>query len=157
MSRRRRAVKREIEPDPKYGSETLTKFVNKIMIGGKKSVSRSIVYGALDQLASKVKSENPLMAFEQALENAKPSLEVKSRRIGGATYQVPIEISPSRRTHMAMRWIIIHSRAKPGRSMQDALAGELVDCYNNQGTTIKKKDDTHRMAEANKAYAHYKW
>jgi small subunit ribosomal protein S7 len=157
MSRRRRAVKREIEPDPKYGSELLTKFVNKIMIGGKKSVARTIVYGALEQLASKVKSDSVLMAFEQAIENAKPSLEVKSRRIGGATYQVPIEIPPGRRISMAMRWIIAHSRAKPGRSMQDALTGELVDCYNNQGSTIKKKDDTHRMAEANKAFAHYKW
>lgn len=157
MSRRRRAVKREIEPDPKYGSELLTKFVNKIMIGGKKSVARTIVYGALEQLASKVKSDSVIMAFEQAIENAKPSLEVKSRRIGGATYQVPIEIPPGRRISMAMRWIIAHSRAKPGRSMQDALTGELVDCYNNQGSTIKKKDDTHRMAEANKAFAHYKW
>jgi small subunit ribosomal protein S7 len=157
MSRRRRAVKREIEPDPKFGSELLTKFINKVMIGGKKSTARSIVYTALDQLANKVKSDSPLVAFEQALENAKPSLEVKSRRIGGATYQVPIEISPGRRISMAMRWIITHSRAKPGRSMQDALTGELVDCFNNQGSTIKKKDDTHRMAEANKAYAHYKW
>jgi small subunit ribosomal protein S7 len=157
MSRRRRAVKREIEPDPKFGSELLTKFVNKIMMGGKKSVARTIVYGALEQLANKVKSDSAIMAFEQAIENAKPSLEVKSRRIGGATYQVPIEIPPGRRISMAMRWIIAHSRAKPGRSMQDALTGELVDCYNNQGSTIKKKDDTHRMAEANKAFAHYKW
>ena len=108
-------------------------------------------------LHKRVKAENPLEAFEQAFENAKPALEVKSRRIGGATYQVPIEIPPNRRISMAMRWIITHSRGKSGRSMEDGLAGELADCFNNQGTTIKKKDDTHRMAEANKAFAHYKW
>jgi small subunit ribosomal protein S7 len=157
MSRRRRAEKRVIDPDPLYGSITLSKFINKVMIGGKKSTSRRIIYNALDKFAKKVKSDNPLECFEQALENAKPSLEVKSRRIGGATYQVPIEIPANRRTSMAMRWIIAHSRGKAGRSMEDALASELTDCFNNQGTTIKKKDDTHRMAEANKAYAHYKW
>ncbi len=157
MSRRRRAVKREMEPDPKYGSEVLAKFINKVMLDGKKSIARRMVYDALDQLAKKVKSDSPLLAFEQALENAKPSLEVKSRRIGGATYQVPIEIPPGRRMSMAMRWIITNSRAKPGRSMEDALSAELADCFNNQGTTVKKKDDTHRIAEANKAFAHYKW
>jgi small subunit ribosomal protein S7 len=157
MSRRRRAVKREIEPDPVYGSTLLAKFINKLMERGKKSVARSIVYNALDKFAQKVKMENVLEAFEQALENAKPSLEVKSRRIGGATYQVPIEIPANRRISMAMRWIIAHSRAKTGRSMTEGLSSELVDCFNNQGTTIKKKDDTHRMAEANKAFAHYKW
>lgn len=157
MSRRRRAEKRVIDPDPKFNSTLLAKFINKVMIDGKKSVSRRIVYGALELLAKRVKSDNPLEAFEQALENAKPSLEVKSRRIGGATYQVPIEIPSNRRVSMAMRWIINHSRAKAGRPMTDALAGELTDCFNNQGTTIKKKDDTHRMAEANKAFAHYKW
>lgn len=157
MSRRRRAEKREIQPDPIYGSELLAKFINKIMLDGKKSVSRSIVYGALEKFSQRIKSENPLEAFEVALENAKPTLEVKSRRIGGATYQVPIEIPANRRISMAMRWIIAHSRSKAGRSMMEALAGELYDCYNNQGTTIKKKDDTHRMAEANRAFAHYKW
>lgn len=157
MSRRRRAEKRPGEPDPLYGSLVLAKFINKVMMDGKKSTSRRLVYNAIDKFAKKIKAENPLEAFEQALENAKPSLEVKSRRIGGATYQVPIEIPSNRRASMAMRWIIAHSRAKAGRSMEDALAGELTDCYNNQGTTIKKKDDTHRMAEANKAYAHYKW
>lgn len=157
MSRRHSAEKREIEPDPVYKSTLLAKFINKVMIGGKKSVARSLIYNALEKFAKRVKSDNPLEAFEQAMENAKPALEVKSRRIGGATYQVPIEIAPSRRVAMAMRWIINHSRAKTGRSMEDGLAGELVDCFNNQGTTIKKKDDTHRMAEANKAYAHYKW
>lgn len=157
MSRRRGAVKREIDPDPVYSSTLLAKFINKVMERGKKSTARRIVYNALEKFASKVKSENPLEAFEQALENAKPSLEVKSRRIGGATYQVPIEIPANRRISMAMRWIIGHSRAKTGRSMEDGLASELIDCFNNQGTTIKKKDDTHRMAEANKAFAHYKW
>lgn len=157
MSRRRRATKRTIDPDPVYNSTILAKFINKLMEDGKKSTARRIIYNALEKFASKVKSENALEAFEQALENAKPTLEVKSRRIGGATYQVPIEIPPNRRISMAMGWIINHSRAKTGRSMQDGLVGELVDCYNNQGTTIKKKDDTHRMAEANKAFAHYKW
>ncbi len=157
MSRRRRAEKRVVVPDPVYGSKTLTKFINKIMVGGKKSVARKIVYDALEVLSKKVSAENALEAFELALENARPSLEVKSRRIGGATYQVPIEIAPDRRTALAMRWIIKHSRSKSGRPMKDALAMELSDCYNNQGTTIKKKDDTHRMAEANKAFAHYKW
>jgi len=157
MSRRRRAEKRRIAPDPVYGSELLAKFINKVMERGKKSVARTIVYNALEQFAKKVKVDDPLEAFEQALENAKPALEVKSRRIGGATYQVPIEIPAPRRTSMAMAWIIDHSRAKAGRSMVDGLSSELGDCFHNQGTTIKKKDDTHRMAEANKAFAHYKW
>lgn len=157
MSRRRRAVKRRTEPDPIYQSVTLAKFINKLMYGGKKSVARNIVYRALEKFAQRIKTDNPLDAFEQALENSKPALEVKTRRIGGANYQVPVEIPNDRRTAMAMQWIILHSRTKPGRSMEEALASELADCYNNQGTTIKKKDDTHRMAEANKAFAHYKW
>lgn len=157
MSRRRRATKRETDPDPVYKSTLLAKFINKIMLQGKKSTAQRIVYNALDKFAAKIKAESPLEAFEQALENAKPALEVKSRRIGGATYQVPIEIPSNRRISMAMRWIIAHSRAKTGRSMEEGLANELVDCYHNQGTTIKKKDDTHRMAEANRAFAHYKW
>lgn len=157
MSRRRRAEKRVTEPDPEYKSETVTKFIRKLMLSGKKTIAQRIVYSALEKLAKRVKNDNPCEAFLQALENAKPSLEVKSRRIGGATYQVPIEISPNRRTAMAMNWVIKHSRARPGRAMDESLANELADCYNNQGTTIKKKDDTHRMAEANKAFAHYKW
>lgn len=157
MSRRRRATKRETAPDPVYQSVTLAKFINKVMIDGKKSTARKIVYRALEKFAEKVKTENPLEVFEQAIENSKPSLEVKTRRIGGANYQVPVEIPPDRRTAMGMQWIIMHSRSKPGRSMEESLASELVDCYNNQGSTIKKKDDTHRMAEANKAFAHYKW
>jgi small subunit ribosomal protein S7 len=157
MSRRRRAEKRKIEPDPKYNNITLSKFINKVMLSGKKSLSRKIIYDALEKFAQKIKAENPIEAFEQALENAKPTLEVKSRRIGGATYQVPIEIAPDRRTSMAMSWIIKYSREKVGRSMVDGLSSELADCFQNQGATIKKKDDTHRMAEANKAFAHYKW
>jgi len=157
MSRRRRASKRLIDPDPIYHSVTLAKFINKLMYGGKKAVARSIVYRALETFAQRVKTDNPLEAFEQAIENSRPSLEVKTRRIGGANYQVPVEIPGERRTAMAMQWIIMNSRSKPGRAMEDSLASELTDCFNNQGSTIKKKDDTHRMAEANKAFAHYKW
>lgn len=157
MSRRRRAEKREGAPDPVYGSRLIAKFINKVMISGKKSTALRIVYNALDKFSKRVKTENPLEAFERAIDNAMPSLEVKSRRIGGATYQVPVEIPQNRRTAMAMRWIIQFSRAKAGRSMEDGLANELIDCFNNQGATIKKKEDTHRMAEANKAFAHYKW
>ncbi len=157
MSRRRRAAKREIAPDPLFNSYVLAKFINKLMVDGKKSTARRIVYNAIDKFAKKIKAEDALAAFEQALENAKPALEVKSRRIGGATYQVPVEIAPDRRTAMAMQWIIKYSREKAGRSMEDALSTEFVDCYQNQGATIKKKDDTHRMAEANRAFAHYKW
>ena len=157
MSRRHRATKRKIDPDPLYKNYVLAKFINCLMYGGKKSLSRKIVYSALEKLAKRVNADSPVEAFEKAIENAKPSLEVKSRRIGGATYQVPIEISDERRSSLAMRWIIKNSRAKAGRSMIDGLAMELTDCYQNQGTTIKKKDDTHRMAEANRAFAHYKW
>jgi small subunit ribosomal protein S7 len=157
MSRRRRAVKRTIEPDPLFNSLVLAKFINKVMISGKKSTARRIVYNALTQFAKKVKAEDPLAAFEQALENAKPTLEVKSRRIGGATYQVPVEIPADRRAAMAMSWIIQYAQEKVGRSMEDGLSQELADAFNNQGSAIKKKDDTHKMAEANKAFAHYKW
>ncbi|MEL7432055.1 MAG: 30S ribosomal protein S7 [Chlamydiota bacterium] len=157
MSRRRKAEKRKEEPDPVWNSFILAKFINKVMTQGKKAKARNIVYKAIEKFAKRVKKESePLAAFEEALENAKPSLEVKSKRIGGATYQVPIEIAPDRKTSLAMRWIIKFSRAKPGKSMVDALQTELYDCFNNQGTTIKKKDDTHRMAEANKAFAHYR-
>ncbi len=157
MSRRRRAIKREIDPDPVYGSLMVSKFINKVMKDGKKTTARRIFYGAIEKFAKRIKAEDPLAAFEQALENAKPALEVKSRRIGGATYQVPVEISPERRTSMASNWIIANAQAKAGRSMEEGLASELADCYQNQGATIKKKDDTHRMAEANRAFAHYKW
>ncbi|QVL56022.1 MAG: 30S ribosomal protein S7 [Simkaniaceae bacterium] len=157
MSRRRRATKRKAIPDPKYNSTVLAKFINRVMMHGKKSIATKIVYNALEEFSKKVSAEDTLSAFDQAMENAMPTLEVKSRRIGGATYQVPIEIPPERRQAMAMKWIITSARQKAGRSMADGLAAELSDCFNNQGTTIKKKDDTHRMAEANKAFAHYKW
>ena len=157
MSRRRKAEKRKTALDPIYNSLIIAKFINKIMFSGKKTLACRIVYGALEEFAKKVNSQKPLEAFEQALENAKPSLEVKSRRIGGATYQVPVEIAPDRRVSIAMKWIIAHSRGKVGKDMATGLTIELCDCYNNQGTTIKKKDDMHRMAEANKAFAHYKW
>lgn len=156
MSRRHRAERRKVQPDPIYGSELLSKFINRVMLEGKKALARNIVYGALTRLKQKLGIENALEAFEIAINNARPSVEVKSRRIGGATYQVPIEIPQERSLAMAMKWIIHYSRGKPGRSMIDALAMELADCYNNQGSTIKKKDDTHRMAEANKAFAHFK-
>lgn len=157
MSRRRRATKRKLVPDQKYQNTTLSKFINRVMLHGKKSLATRIVYRALDEFAKKVKAEDPIIAFDQAMENAMPTLEVKSRRIGGATYQVPMEIPSERRASMAMKWIIMNARQKPGRNMIDGLAMELADCFNNQGSTIKKKDDTHRMAEANKAFAHYKW
>ncbi len=157
MSRRRKAVKRPMVADPIYNSYVLSKFVNKVMQSGKKSTARKIVYNALEQFAKRVKSDDPLAAFEQALENAKPMLEVKSRRIGGATYQVPVEIPSDRRISMGMKWIIQYASEKAGKSMVEGLAQELTDCVNNQGSTIKKKDDTHKMAEANKAFAHYKW
>ncbi len=157
MSRRRQATKRKPTPDQRYKSVVLSKFINRVMLDGKKSIAIKIVYGALENFSKKVGSEDPIIAFEQAMENAMPTLEVKSRRIGGATYQVPIEIPPERRASMAMKWIITNARQKAGRNMIDGLAMELADCYNNQGATIKKKDDTHRMAEANKAFAHYKW
>lgn len=157
MSRRRRAERRPVQPDPLYGSELLSKFINKLMIGGKRSTARAIVYRALESFAKKVNASDPLEAFSTALNNARPSLEVKSRRIGGATYQVPIEIAPERGFALAMRWLIDNARSKAGRAMDAALSMELSETYNNTGPTIKKKDDTHRMAEANKAFAHYKW
>lgn len=157
MSRRRRATKRPIDPDPLYNSPVLSKFINKVMVDGKKTTARRIVYNALERFSKRVKADDPIAAFETALENAKPSLEVKSRRIGGATYQVPVEIPSDRRISLAMGWIITFSQEKAGRSMEEGLAAELADCYQNQGATIKKKDDTHRMAESNRAFAHYKW
>ncbi|MCF7806207.1 MAG: 30S ribosomal protein S7 [Simkaniaceae bacterium] len=157
MSRRHSAEKRKVKPDLKYGNDEVAKFISRVMLHGKKSIAQRIVYNAIEKFSTKINAQDPLEVFLQALENAKPHLEVKSRRIGGATYQVPVEIAPSRRSSIAMKWIITHSRTKVGRSMEEGLALELLDCYNNQGTTIKKKDDTHRMAEANKAFAHYKW
>lgn len=157
MARRRETQKRQPLPDPKYGSTTLAKFVNTVMRSGKKSVAESIVYGALEILKEKVPSEEPVAVFNQALENAKPMLHVKSRRVGGATYQVPVEIAPATRTAIAFRWIIEFSRKRGEKTMKERLAAELLDCYNRQGSTIKRKDDTHRMAEANRAFAHFRF
>ena len=155
--RRRRAVTRQLIPDVKYNSELVTKLINTVMIDGKKSVAESIVYGALETLASKVSDQEPLEVFLQALENAKPRLEVKSRRVGGATYQVPLEVPTNRQGTIAMRWMVSFARGKKGKPMRDALATEMLDAYNNTGSTVKKKDDTHKMAAANKAFAHFRW
>ena len=157
MVRRREVVKRVPLPDPKYGSITVAKFVNTVMKNGKKSIAESIVYGAFDILKKKVPDQDALVVFEQALENAKPLLQVKSRRVGGATYQVPVEIAPATRTAIVFRWIIEFSRKRGEKTMKERLAGELLDCYNKQGTTMKRKDDIHRMAEANKAFAHFRF
>ena len=156
MSRRRRPEKRVILPDPKFGDITLSKFMNSVMLDGKKSVAESIVYGALETVEARLKKD-PLAVFHEALANIKPGIEVRSRRVGGATYQVPMEVRPDRRQAMAMRWLIGFARARAGRSMEEKLAAELMDAANNQGASIKKREDTHKMAEANKAFAHYRW
>ena len=155
--RRRKAETRQLTPDVKYNSEIVTKLVNTVMVDGKKSVAEKIVYGALDTLKAKVTDMEPLEVFLQALENAKPRLEVKSRRVGGATYQVPLEIPTSRQGTIAMRWMVNYARGRKGKPMREALAGEMFDAYNNTGSTVKKKDDVHKMAAANKAFAHYRW
>ncbi|KRT55648.1 SSU ribosomal protein S7P [endosymbiont of Ridgeia piscesae] len=156
MPRRRVAAKRETLPDPKFGSELLAKFINMVMVDGKKSVAEKILYGALDQMSEK-RSGEPLDVLEMALENVRPAVEVKSRRVGGATYQVPVEVRPSRRNSLAMRWLIDAARKRSEKSMARRLAGELVDASENKGAAVKKRDDTHRMAEANKAFSHYRW
>lgn len=157
MSRRRRVHKREILPDPIYSDIVITKFVNKMMYGGKKSTAQAIFYGALDELKTKITEEEPLTVFRKALENTKPQIEVRSRRVGGATYQVPVDVRPSRRVALAMKWLIDYSRERGEKDMGKRLAGELIDAYNNRGNAIKKKEDVHRMAEANKAFSHYNW
>lgn len=155
--RRRRADKRQPIPDPKYNSRVLGKFINMVMTRGKKSLAEKIVYGALDIVRDRMKGKDPLDVFMKALENVRPLLEVKSRRIGGATYQVPLEVKVDRGQFMAMRWIRDYSRAQKGKPMSERLADELMSAYNREGASIKKREDTHRMAEANKAFAHYKW
>lgn len=157
MARRRIAEKRTPIPDPQFNSVLLSKFINTVMISGKKSIAESIVYGALENLREKLPAEDPLTVFTTAVDNAKPLLQVKSRRVGGATYQVPVEIAPAQRTAIAFRWIIDFARKRGEKTMQDRLSSELMDCYTRQGTTIKKKEDTHRMAEANKAFAHFRF
>ncbi len=156
MPRRRVAEKREILPDPKYGSKVVSKFINVLMEDGKKATAERICYGAFDILKGKT-GNDPLKIFKTALENVKPVLEVKPRRVGGATYQVPVEIRPQRRTALAFRWLISYSRVRAEKTMRERLAGELLDAFNNTGTSIKKKEDVHKMADANKAFAHYRW
>jgi small subunit ribosomal protein S7 len=156
MSRRRVAAKREVIPDPRFGSEMLTKFMNMIMVSGKKSVAEKIVYGALDVIEGKGHSES-LEVLSKALENVQPRVEVKSRRVGGATYQVPVEVRPARRLALAMRWLIEASRKRNEKDMASKLAGELLDAFEGRGAAAKKREDTHRMAEANKAFSHYRW
>jgi small subunit ribosomal protein S7 len=154
--RRAGAAKREVLPDPKYGSRQIAKFINIMMIRGKKSTAERIMYGALAAIEDRTKQEG-LKMFKTALDNVKPAVEVKSRRVGGSTYQVPVEVRPDRRTSLSMRWIIGAARKRAERSMAEKLAGELLDAANNRGSAVKKREDTHKMAEANKAFAHYRW
>ena len=156
MPRRREVPQRVVLPDPKFGDETLAKFINVMMLDGKKSVAERMVYGALDQVASKTK-EDPLDVFSRALDNVRPVVEVKSRRVGGATYQVPVEVRPKRRTALAMRWLVDAARRRGEKSMGIRLANELIEAADARGTAVKKREDTHRMAEANKAFSHYRW
>ncbi len=156
MPRRREVPKRIILPDPKFGDLLVAKFVNNVMVDGKKSTAEQIVYGAFDLVAER-SGNDPLEVFKTAMENVRPVLEVKSRRVGGSTYQVPIEVSPSRRTALAMRWIVTYAKGRSEKTMRERLAGEFLDAFNNRGAAVKKREDTHRMAEANKAFAHYRW
>jgi small subunit ribosomal protein S7 len=156
MSRRHSAEKREINPDPKFGDLVVTKFMNAVMYDGKKSVAETIVYGALDQIKAKTRQE-PVTVFRQAIDNVAPHVEVRSRRVGGATYQVPVDVRPERRQALAIRWLITAARNRNETTMVDRLSGELLDAANNRGTAVKKREDTHKMAEANRAFAHYRW
>lgn len=156
MSRRSRAIKRKIAPDAKYGNPLISMFVNKLMREGRKSLAERIMYSALDEIEEKEKRD-PVEVFEQAVQNATPVVEVKPRRVGGATYQVPVDIRAERRMALALRWLLQSARARRGRTMSERLAAELIEAANNQGVTIKRKADTHRMAEANRAFAHYRW
>jgi small subunit ribosomal protein S7 len=156
MSRRHRAEKREVIPDAKYGNVVLAKFMNSVMYEGKKSVAEQIVYGAFDQIESKAKQE-PLAVFQSALENVMPAIEVRSRRVGGATFQVPVEVRPERRQALAIRWLIQAARSRNDKTMVDKLSSELMDAANNRGNAVKKREDTHKMAEANRAFSHYRW
>lgn len=149
--------KRLIEPDPRYNSVLVAKFVNGLMERGKKSIARTIFYDAMDLLGARVKDAEPIIVFEKAMEKVRPKVEVKSRRVGGATYQVPIEVRPERRNALAIRWLISYSLKRSGKSMAEKLAGEFQDAFNNRGAAVKKREDTHRMADANKAFAHYRW
>jgi small subunit ribosomal protein S7 len=156
MSRRQSAVRRDLPPDPRYGSEVVTKFINNLMMDGKKSTSETIFYDAMTLVEERA-GQPAFKVFDQALSNVKPAVEVKSRRVGGATYQVPIEVRPERRTALAMRWLIGYARQRSEKSMSERLAAEILSASRNEGSAVKKKEDTHRMAEANKAFAHYRW
>ena len=156
MARRREADKRQILPDPKYNDLLVARFINNLLKQGKKSIAEGIFYGALDVVGEKT-NEDPVKVFKKAIENTSPRLEVKSRRVGGATYQVPVEVKESRRAALSIRWMIQNAKSRSGKSMSEKLTGEILDAYNNVGGTIKKKEDVHRMAEANKAFAHYRW
>jgi small subunit ribosomal protein S7 len=156
MPRRRVIAKREILPDPLYNSQLVTKFINSVMNQGKKSLAEGILYGALNKVAEK-SQDDPMKTFKKAIENVKPALEVKSRRVGGSTYQVPVEVRPNRRTSLAIRWLIDYASQRGEKTMREKLAAELLDAANLRGGAVKKKDDTHKMAEANKAFAHYRW
>ena len=156
MSRRHKAEKREVNPDPKFGDLIVSKFMNSIMKEGKKSVAENIVYGAMERMQSRAKSD-PIQLFHSALENVMPAVEVRSRRVGGATYQVPVEVRPERRQALAIRWLITAARGRNENTMEERLSGELLDAANNRGTAVKKREDTHKMAEANRAFSHYRW
>ena len=155
--RRNRPQKRKILADPKYSSKLVARFINMIMLDGKKSLAEDVVYGAIEELGKRTSKDNPLEVFQKAVENVKPLVEVKSRRVGGATYQIPIEIRSDRSLTLALRWIRDFSRSKKGKPMKNKLADELTDAYNKEGASMKKREDTHRMAEANKAFSHYRW
>lgn len=157
MSRRSRTFKREIIPDPVFKDIVIAKFINKMMVRGQKSTAQKLFYGALEELNGKVTGEDSITVMRKALENVKPSIEVRSRRVGGATYQVPVDVRPTRRLALAMRWLVEYSRARGEKDFSKRLAGELLDAYNNRGNAIKKKEDVHKMAESNKAFAHYNW
>lgn len=157
MSRRKKTFKREIIPDPVFKDLVVAKFINRIMERGQKATAQKLFYGALEELKAKVQAEEPIAVLKKAIENVKPSIEVRSRRVGGATYQVPVDVRPSRRLALAMRWLVEYSRERGEKDFAKKLAGELVDAYNNRGNSIKKKEDVHRMAEANKAFSHYNW
>jgi small subunit ribosomal protein S7 len=157
MPRRKLVAKRQITPDPRFNSVLVSKFINGLMQRGKKTVARDIFYDAMDIVAQRISEEEPLEVFEKAMERVRPKVEVKSRRVGGATYQVPVEVRPERRNALAIRWLVGFSSKRSGRSMSEKLAGELMDAFNNRGAAVKKREDTHKMAEANKAFAHYRW
>jgi small subunit ribosomal protein S7 len=157
MPRKKLLDKRPVAPDPRYNSVLVSKFTNSLMLDGKKSIARRLFYDAMDVIEGKVTEEEPLAVFEAAMEKVRPRVEVKSRRVGGATYQVPVEVRPERRNALAIRWIISFAKSRSGQTMSDKLAAEILDAYNNRGAAVKKRDDTHKMAEANKAFAHYRW